>query len=142
MLYAHQLINYPTYVNLYTMFCQVTNSSYFHITFYQAMHTAAGPWGRRLTSLIVTVRKLSHHLKQSRHQSLIPSSCSGVLLWYLHHIPYHHWRSGACLVFEFQYIFNPLIFFWQFDRAFASLIGPEFCHIWYLNRDFIMPATR
>ena len=72
------------------------------------MHTAAGPWGRRLTSLIVTVRKLSHHLKQSSHQSLIPSSCSGVLLWYLHHIPYHHRRSGAW--FEFQYILNPLIF--------------------------------
>ena len=35
------------------------------------MHTAAGPWGRRLTSLIVTVRKLSHLLKQSSHQSPI-----------------------------------------------------------------------
>ena len=26
-------------------------------TLQEAMHTAAGPWGRRLTSLIVTVRK-------------------------------------------------------------------------------------
>ena len=29
----------------------------------------------------------------------------------------------------------------QFDRAFASLIGPNFCDKWYLNRDFIVPAT-
>jgi len=29
----------------------------------------------------------------------------------------------------------------QFDRAFASLFGDEFCHSWYLNRDFVMPAT-
>jgi len=29
----------------------------------------------------------------------------------------------------------------QFDRAFASLVGDQFCHSWYLNRDFIMPAT-
>eukprot|EP00092_Neocalanus_flemingeri_P031792 GFUD01034536.1.p1 GENE.GFUD01034536.1~~GFUD01034536.1.p1 ORF type:complete len:483 (+),score=120.87 GFUD01034536.1:70-1518(+) len=29
----------------------------------------------------------------------------------------------------------------QFDRAFASLVGDKFCHSWYLNRDFIMPAT-
>jgi len=29
----------------------------------------------------------------------------------------------------------------QFDRAFYSLIGPEFCHHWYLNRDFVMPIT-
>ena len=29
----------------------------------------------------------------------------------------------------------------QFDRAFASLVGPEFCHHWYLNRDFLVPAS-
>ena len=29
----------------------------------------------------------------------------------------------------------------QFDRAFASLVGPDFCNAWYLNRDFIVPAT-
>jgi sodium-coupled neutral amino acid transporter 7/8 len=29
----------------------------------------------------------------------------------------------------------------QFDRAFASLVGPEFCHKWFLNRNFVMPAT-
>ena len=29
----------------------------------------------------------------------------------------------------------------QFDRAFASLVGPDFCNSWYLNRDFIVPAT-
>ena len=29
----------------------------------------------------------------------------------------------------------------QFDRAFYSLIGHEFCDRWYLNRDFIVPTT-
>lgn len=29
----------------------------------------------------------------------------------------------------------------QFDRAFASLVGPQFCDHWYLNRDFIVPIT-
>jgi len=29
----------------------------------------------------------------------------------------------------------------QFDRAFASLVGPDFCHTWYFNRDFVMPAS-
>lgn len=29
----------------------------------------------------------------------------------------------------------------QFDRAFYSLIGPEFCKVWYLNRNFVMPAS-
>jgi sodium-coupled neutral amino acid transporter 7/8 len=29
----------------------------------------------------------------------------------------------------------------QFDRAFFSLIGPDFCNTWYLNRDFVVPAT-
>jgi len=68
-------------------------------TLQEAMHTAAGPWGRRLTSLIVTV-----------------------------------YCFGTCITFL-------IIIGDQFDRAFASLVGPQFCHIWYLNRDFIMPAT-
>lgn len=29
----------------------------------------------------------------------------------------------------------------QYDRIFASLVGPEFCHTWYMNRDFTMTAT-
>ena len=95
------------------------------------MHTAAGPWGRRLTSLIVTVRKLSHHLKQS----LVQVYCFGTCITFLIII------GDQVLDSSFN-TFSILKFFWQFDRAFASLIGPEFCHIWYLNRDFIMPATR
>ena len=29
----------------------------------------------------------------------------------------------------------------QFDGAFASLVGDQFCDSWYLNRDIVMPAT-
>ena len=29
----------------------------------------------------------------------------------------------------------------QFDRAFYSLVGHNFCDQWFLNRDFIVPAT-
>lgn len=29
----------------------------------------------------------------------------------------------------------------QYDRVFASLIGPDFCHRFYLNRDFTMSMT-
>ena len=29
----------------------------------------------------------------------------------------------------------------QFDRAFASIIGPHFCDEWYYNRDFVVPIT-
>ena len=29
----------------------------------------------------------------------------------------------------------------QFDRAFDSLVGPDFCDRIYLNRNFLMPVT-
>lgn len=29
----------------------------------------------------------------------------------------------------------------QFDRIFASLHGPDFCHFWYFNRNFLMTAS-
>jgi len=29
----------------------------------------------------------------------------------------------------------------QFDRALYSLVGPDFCQTWYLNRNFLMPAS-
>merc|ERR1719394_314215 len=68
-------------------------------TLQEVMSTAAGPWGRRVTSLIVAI-----------------------------------YCFGTCITFL-------IIIGDQFDRAFASLVGPNFCHTWYLNRDFIMPAT-
>jgi len=68
-------------------------------TLQEVMSTAAGPWGRRVTSLIVAI-----------------------------------YCFGTCITFL-------IIIGDQFDRAFASIVGPNFCHTWYLNRDFIMPAT-
>ncbi|XP_023348632.1 putative sodium-coupled neutral amino acid transporter 7 isoform X2 [Eurytemora carolleeae] len=41
---------------------------------------------------------------------------------------------GTCLTFL-------IIIGDQFDRAFDSLIGPDFCKTWFLNRNFIMPVT-
>jgi hypothetical protein len=35
--------------------------------------------------------------------------------------------AGTCITFL-------IIIGDQFDRAFASLVGPDFCHTWYLNR--------
>ena len=56
------------------------------------MFTAAGVWGRRATSVIITV-----------------------------------YCFGTCITFL-------IIIGDQFNRAFYSLIGPEFCKVWYLNR--------
>ena len=58
-------------------------------TLQEAMHTAAGPWGRRLTSLIVTVIPLHIRIRKPNHRITI--SFSGVLLRHLHYIPHHHW---------------------------------------------------
>jgi len=68
-------------------------------TLQEVMHTAAGTWGRRATSAIVTV-----------------------------------YCFGTCITFL-------IIIGDQFDRAFASLVGDEYCHTWYYNRDFLMPAS-
>jgi len=68
-------------------------------TLQEVMYTAAGPWGMRLTSAIITV-----------------------------------YCFGTCITFL-------IIIGDQFDRAFASMVGLDFCHTWYLNRDFVMPAS-
>jgi len=68
-------------------------------TLQEVMLTAAGPWGMRLTSAIITV-----------------------------------YCFGTCITFL-------IIIGDQFDRAFASLVGMDFCQTWYLNRDFVMPAS-
>jgi len=68
-------------------------------TLQETMYSVSGVWGRRVTSLIVTV-----------------------------------YCFGTCITFL-------IIIGDQFDRAFASLVGHQFCHHWFLNRDFIMPAT-
>eukprot|EP00092_Neocalanus_flemingeri_P002067 GFUD01002206.1.p1 GENE.GFUD01002206.1~~GFUD01002206.1.p1 ORF type:complete len:526 (-),score=56.45 GFUD01002206.1:45-1622(-) len=68
-------------------------------TLQEVMHTVAGVWGRRATSVIVTV-----------------------------------YCFGSCITFL-------IIIGDQFDRAFASLVGSEYCHTWYYNRDFVMPAS-
>eukprot|EP00088_Acartia_fossae_P013806 TRINITY_DN17302_c0_g1_i6.p1 TRINITY_DN17302_c0_g1~~TRINITY_DN17302_c0_g1_i6.p1 ORF type:complete len:489 (-),score=35.35 TRINITY_DN17302_c0_g1_i6:173-1639(-) len=68
-------------------------------TLQDVMYTACGPWGRRLTSLIVAV-----------------------------------YCFGTCITFL-------IIIGDQFDRAFYSLIGPDFCYTWYLNRNFLVPMT-
>lgn len=68
-------------------------------TLQDVMSTACGPWGRRITSLIVSV-----------------------------------YSFGTCIAFL-------IVIGDQFDRAFYSLIGPDFCQSWYLNRDFVVPAT-
>ncbi|KAI1285314.1 putative sodium-coupled neutral amino acid transporter 7 [Halotydeus destructor] len=41
---------------------------------------------------------------------------------------------GACLTFI-------IIIGDQFDRVFASLHGSNFCHLWYMNRNFTMSIT-
>merc|ERR1712142_510502 len=69
------------------------------VTLQEVMFTAAGKWGRRITSLIVTV-----------------------------------YCFGTCITFL-------IIIGDQFDRAFASMIGDDFCHVWYYNRDFVMPIS-
>ena len=65
------------------------------------MHTAAGVWGRRATSVIVTI-----------------------------------YCFGTCITFL-------IIIGDQFDRAFASLVGNDYCHTWYYNRlvSFKEPAS-
>jgi len=68
-------------------------------TLQEVMHTAAGVWGRRATSVIVTI-----------------------------------YCFGTCVTFL-------IIIGDQFDRAFASLVGSDYCHTWYYNRDFVMPAS-
>jgi len=68
-------------------------------TLQEVMHTAAGVWGRRATSVIVTV-----------------------------------YCFGTCITFL-------IIIGDQFDRAFASIVGDDYCHTWYYNRDFVMPAS-
>ena len=78
------------------------------------MHTAAGPWGRRLTSLIVTVRKLSHHLKQSSHQShpILLFRCIAL-------VPASHSLSSS----EIRCLIRVSIHF-QSSNFFGSLIEP------------------
>jgi len=68
-------------------------------TLQEVMFTAAGVWGRRATSAIITV-----------------------------------YCFGTCITFL-------IIIGDQFDRAFASLVGNDYCLTWYLHRDFVMPAS-
>ena len=56
------------------------------------MYTAAGVWGRRATSVIITV-----------------------------------YCFGTCITFL-------IIIGDQFDRAFTSLVGSDYCNTWYLHR--------
>jgi len=68
-------------------------------TLQEVMFTAAGAWGRRATSAIITV-----------------------------------YCFGTCITFL-------IIIGDQFDRAFASLVGSDYCLTWYMHRDFVMPAS-
>jgi len=68
-------------------------------TLQEVMYTAAGVWGRRATSVIITV-----------------------------------YCFGTCITFL-------IIIGDQFDRAFTSLVGSDYCNTWYLHRDFVMPVS-
>lgn len=54
--------------------------------------------------------------------------------------------SLLCAVLIAVYCFGTCVTFLiiigdQFDRVLMSLVGPEFCYVWYMNRHFTIPAT-
>ncbi len=91
-------------------------------TLQDALESACGPWGRRLTSLCVAVYCFGttitfliiigdqfDRFEGAAENNVAPSCCSPVPLFSL--------------------------------RALASLYGHSFCFVWYLSRTFTMPLS-
>jgi len=56
------------------------------------------------------------------------------------------WGRRATSAIIIVYCFGTCITFLiiigdQFDRALASIVGPDYCHKWYYHRDFVMPLS-
>ena len=80
------------------------------------MYTVAGPSGRLLTSLAVALYCFGNHWTNQNY-----------LINWFEPLGLIDGFPGTCITFL-------IIIGDQFDRAFASLVGPQFCYTWYLNR--------
>jgi len=98
--------------------------------------TAVGVQASLLVFIVLALMILAQTANINKSTTLqeVMFTCSGV------------WGRRATSTVVTVYCFGTCITFLiiigdQFDRAFASLVGTDFCNSWYFNRSFVMPIS-